>query len=102
MRAIARDVSKVNRVKAVIEFMDKTEGYGWKRRMEKRDHYMDQDMPRRWTTGRIPSWAMLRKLEEYAARFGYAMPPAYLPHTTFRTPVYGPDIVAKLDDLNNT
>jgi hypothetical protein len=102
VRSLARDVYRVDRVKAATEWMDKHVGYGWKRQMEVRANYMDQDMPRRWVTGYVPSWKMLRKFEEYCARFGYKMPATHMPSTTFQTPVYKPDIREELDNLINT
>lgn len=99
-REKARQVQRTNRAIAAIAFMDKHEGYGWRRRMEKRDHYMDQDHPRRWIRGDVPSWEQLRKFEEYAARFGYKMPPTHPEYLTFQQPVYQPEVRASLNNLS--
>ena len=75
-RIARRNQLRRERVLAVVRFMDVVEGYGWKRRMEIRDKVLDQDSPRSWLNGRkIVSEAMLRKFEDYAARFGYVVPP---------------------------
>lgn len=71
-RLVNVSTSRQERVRRVVEYMDRVEGWGWKRRMEVRDHVMDQDHPTSWLAGRkLVSRVFLDKLEGYAARFGY-------------------------------
>lgn len=71
-RVLSRHESRCARVRLVVEHMNRCEGFGWARRMEVRDHYMDQDYPTLWLSGR--KWPLdrnVRKLEAYARRFGF-------------------------------
>lgn len=78
----ARRIGLINaerreRVARVVAFMDAAEGYGWKRRMEARDRFLDQDCPTMWLSGRkLVSRRNLLRLEAYAARFGFVPPAA--------------------------
>ena len=64
------------RVARAVEFMDRVAGYGWRRRMEKVDRYMDQDYPRVWLSGRkLVSNRNLQRFEDYCRRFGYTPAP---------------------------
>lgn len=68
-------LSRQARVQRVVDFLNSVEGWGWPRRMEKRDRYMDQDYPRAWLSGRkLVSRRNLLRFEEYAKRFGYVLP----------------------------
>lgn len=71
-RLVNVSASRQERVRRVVEYMDRVEGWGWKRRMEVRDRVMDQDHPTSWLSGRkLVSRVFLDKLEAYAARFGF-------------------------------
>jgi len=72
LRSLRAQIERRARVMAVIEFMNKNQGPGWPRRMEVRDRFMDQDLPRSWARGKVyPSIRFTLQFEAYAARFGY-------------------------------
>lgn len=101
VKELMRQEFKLGRVDRAVEWMDKNVGYGWKRRMEKVDKYMNQNMPRHWQTRRkIPEWKALRRFEKYCARFGYDMPDPYLPHAKVKRKVPQVDIREALDQLH--
>jgi hypothetical protein len=55
-----------------MRYMDAKVGVGWKKRMHHRDRYMDQSTPPLWARGVcIPRWSSVRKLYDYAKRYGY-------------------------------
>jgi len=96
-RVLEVHAHNLTRIKAVVAYMDARVGHGWKRRMEKVDHVMDQDLPILWLTGRrTATEPSLIRFEHYAARFGYDIP---VPFRTKNTPVYAPDVTATLDSL---
>jgi hypothetical protein len=52
--------------------MDRTQGAGWKKRMQYLDHYMGEGLPPLWVNGRrVPTLESVKRLREYAERFGY-------------------------------
>lgn len=103
VRARMRLEFKLGRVNRAIEWMDKHVGYGWKRRMQKVDHVFNQNFPRNWQVGRrVPSWASLRKFEEYCARFGYDMPDQYLPHVNVKARTPQVDVREALDQFSES
>lgn len=74
-RVMLRDGARRERVQRVVDFMNQKVGYGWARRMEKRDRWLDQDYPRVWLNGKKRvSVRNLLRFEQYAARFGYQSP----------------------------
>jgi len=74
-----RNAERRDTVARVVEYMNSVEGRGWARRMEKRDHYMDQDYPTLWLSGRkLVSQRNLARLEAYASRFGYVSPRLFM------------------------
>lgn len=74
-KALLRDAERRERVQRVVDFMNQKVGYGWARRMESRDRYMDQDYPKVWLSGRkLVSARNLIRFEQYAARFGFQPP----------------------------
>lgn len=65
-------VQKRDLVRNIIRYMDKNVGPGWKKRMHHRDGYMDENQPPAWARGiSIPRWSSVRKLYDYAKRYGY-------------------------------
>jgi hypothetical protein len=67
--------ARLDRVRAVVAHMDAVEGWGWPRRMELAGA-LDRDYPQVWLSGRKhPLEPTVRRLEDYAARFGFRPPP---------------------------
>lgn len=59
-------------VREIVAWMDRTQGAGWKKRMQYLDHYMGEGLPPLWVSGRkVPTLKSVERLREYAARFGY-------------------------------
>jgi hypothetical protein len=59
-------------VREVVAWMNRTQGAGWKKRMQYLDGYMDEDLPSLWVSGRrVPTLESVQRLREYAQRFGY-------------------------------
>lgn len=59
-------------VKSIVDWMDETQGRGWKKRMQFRDGYMNENIPPRWVRGSVcPRQSSVERLRDYAARFGY-------------------------------
>jgi len=59
-------------VREIVAWMNRTQGVGWKKRMQYLDGYMDEDLPSLWISGRrVPTLESVQRLREYAARFGY-------------------------------
>jgi hypothetical protein len=59
-------------VKSIVDWMDEKEGRGWKKRMQFRDGYMNENIPPRWVRGSVcPRQSSVERLRDYAARFGY-------------------------------
>lgn len=102
VRDRARQVSRTMRARAACAFMDKKFPGGWRKRMELKEHWLDRDLPGRWCRGdRVPTWRTLRRLEEYAARFGYEMPPTHPEYLRFEQPVYLPDVRDQLNSISS-
>ncbi len=65
-------ISRRNEIQAIVAWMDAQVGPGWKKRMEERDRYMNQNIPPRWVRGSVrPLQRSVERLRAYAARFGY-------------------------------
>lgn len=65
-------IQKRDLVRNIMRYMDAKVGIGWKKRMHHRDRYMDQSTPPLWARGVcIPRWSSVRKLYDYAKRYGY-------------------------------
>jgi len=63
-------------VKSIVDWMDETQGRGWKKRMQFRDGYMNENIPPRWVRGSVyPRQSSVERLRDYAARFGYGQTP---------------------------
>lgn len=61
-----------NEISNIVAWMDARVGPGWKKRMEERDRYMNQNIPPRWVRGSVrPLQRSVERLRAYAARFGY-------------------------------
>lgn len=74
-RAVLRHSGRMERVRAVVAFMDERVGRGWPREMERAGVMLD-DIHKSWLVDRKrPTERPLRRLEDYAARFGF-VPPA--------------------------
>lgn len=59
-------------VREIVAWLGRTQGVGWKKRMQYLDGYMDEDLPSLWTSGRrVPTLESVKRLREYAVRFGY-------------------------------
>lgn len=59
-------------VREIVAWMDRTQGPGWKKRMQYLDRYMDEDSPPIWVKGRrVPTLESVQRLREYAQRFGF-------------------------------
>jgi len=59
-------------VKSIVDWMDEKQGRGWKKRMQFRDGYMNENIPPRWVRGSVyPRQSSVERLRDYAARFGY-------------------------------
>lgn len=59
-------------VKSIVDWMDEKQGRGWKKRMQCRDRYMNENIPPRWVRGSVyPRQSSVERLRAYAARFGY-------------------------------
>lgn len=59
-------------VREIVAWMDRTQGAGWKKRMQYLDHYMGEGLPPLWVNGRrVPTLESVKRLREYAERFGY-------------------------------
>lgn len=59
-------------VREIVAWMNRAQGAGWKKRMQYLDHYMDEDLPPLWISGRrVPTVESVQRLREYAERFGY-------------------------------
>jgi hypothetical protein len=59
-------------VKSIVDWMDERQGRGWKKRMQFRDGYMNENIPPRWVRGSVyPRQSSVDRLRGYAARFGY-------------------------------
>jgi hypothetical protein len=79
-KAVLRVERRMERVRRVVAFMEAAVGRGWAWRMEHRDHVMCEDAPKAWLVDRKrPRESSLRKLEQYAVRFGYSLPEAFRP-----------------------
>ena len=56
----------------IVRWMDDALGRGWKRRMDRVDHIVTEETLLRWIRReRFPREYMLKRLREYAQRFGY-------------------------------
>jgi hypothetical protein len=65
-------ISRRNEIQAIVAWMDARVGPGWKKRMEERDRYMNQNIPPRWVRGSVrPLQRSVERLRAYAERFGY-------------------------------
>jgi hypothetical protein len=63
-------------VKSIVDWMDKKQGRGWKKRMQFHDRYMNENIPPRWVRGSVyPRQSSVERLRMYAARFGYGKAP---------------------------
>ena len=59
-------------IREVVAWMQRTQGPGWRKRMQYLDGYMDEDLPSLWISGRrVPTLESVQRLREYAERFGY-------------------------------
>lgn len=59
-------------VREIVAWMQRTQGPGWRKRMQYLDGYMDEDSPSLWVSGRrVPTLESVQRLREYAERFGY-------------------------------
>lgn len=59
-------------VREIVAWMDRTQGPGWKKRMQYLDHYMGEGLPPLWVNGRrVPTLESVKRLREYAERFGF-------------------------------
>lgn len=71
-KALLAVISRRNEIQAIVAWMDAQVGPGWKKRMEERDRYMNQNIPPRWVRGSVrPLQRSVERLRAYAARFGY-------------------------------